>query len=88
MSQFYTGVTAGSLPPVVATSYLLDDGNSAVPAANVLQVSGGTGAATSLGVPNQIIITFHSYIANMEGKATQYNQCIIRRLNKMIITTA
>lgn len=58
MSQ--AGVVSTSLgpsPPSVPTSFLLDDGNSAVPALNVLQVSGGTGAATSLGVPNQIIIT-------------------------------
>ena len=57
MSQFYQGVTSGSLPPSVPTSFLLDDANSAVPLANVLQVSGGTGASTSLGASNQIIIT-------------------------------
>lgn len=48
--------TSSPVPPTVATSYLLDDGNSAVPAANVLEVLGGSGSFTSIGVPNQIKI--------------------------------
>lgn len=39
MSQFYQGVTTGVLPPVVATSYVTDDG-TAIPATSVLNVNG------------------------------------------------
>jgi hypothetical protein len=56
MSQFYVGVSAGSLPPSVPTSFLLDDGNTAIPLANVLDVLGGSGTFTSLGASNQIKI--------------------------------
>lgn len=47
---------SGPVPPTVATSYVLDTG-TAVPAANILEVNGGTGVTTSLGASNQIIIT-------------------------------
>ena len=40
MSQFFQGVTAGSLPPSVATTYVTDDNSPAVPAANILNVLG------------------------------------------------
>lgn len=56
MSQFFQSVNAGDLPPSVPTSFLLDDGNSAVPLANILEVLGGSGTFTSLGVSNQIKI--------------------------------
>ena len=57
MSQFYVNSSAAPPPPSVPTSFLLDDGNSAVPAANVIQVNGLVGASTSLGAGNQIYIT-------------------------------
>ena len=38
MSQFYVGVTAGSLPPVVATQFTSDNATVAIPAANNLNV--------------------------------------------------
>ena len=37
MSQFFQGVVAGALPPVVATSYVSNNG-TAVPVANILNV--------------------------------------------------
>ena len=56
MSQVIKNLASGPVPPSVPTSFLLDDGNSAVPAANVLEVLGGSGTFTSLGVSNQIKI--------------------------------
>jgi hypothetical protein len=55
MSQFYQGVTVGSLPVVVPTSFVTDSG-TAVPATNVININGSNGISTS-GSGNNITIT-------------------------------
>ena len=46
MSQVIKNLASGPVPPSVATSYVTDNG-TAIPAANVLNVLGGTGIITS-----------------------------------------
>ncbi len=57
MSQIIKNLASGPVPPSVATSYVTDSG-TATPAANVLNVLGGTGATTSApGSSNTILVT-------------------------------
>jgi len=57
LSQITKTLTSGGpIPPNIPTSFLLDDGNSAVPTANVIQVH-GVGSTTSIGASNEIVIT-------------------------------
>ncbi len=56
MSQISSTQLGGIVPPIIPTSFLLDDGNSAVPLANVVVVHGATGVDTSLGASNEIVI--------------------------------
>lgn len=81
MSQFYQGVTAGSLPPSVATQYQTDNG-TAVPAANILLVNGKEssennangiivkGGVVGTGTPNEVDVTLTN---RMSGSVTTTN---------------
>lgn len=57
MSQFFQGVTSGSLPPSVPTSFITDSG-TVVPAGNIVNVTGGDGVeviASPNGSNNMVI---------------------------------
>ncbi len=56
MSQIIKPLTSsGPIPPIIPTSFVTDSG-TAVPAANILNVLGGTGATTS-GSGNTVTVT-------------------------------
>lgn len=83
MSQFYIGVTAGSLPPSVPTSFAADQVDNALttpsaspgsstPVANVERIAGDHGIKTvvSTGAPGVIFVRFISGYVQTVGAQT------------------
>jgi hypothetical protein len=66
MSQFYVGVSAGSLPPSVATSFVTDNG-TVIPAANIVNINGGDGVEV-IANPNGS----NNMVINLTDVATEY----------------
>lgn len=70
MSQFYQGVTSGSLPPSVPTSFVTDSG-TAIPVGNILNVITGVGATTT-GAGNTITISLDNTILSGTASTTGF----------------
>jgi len=71
MSNAFILTSVNNLPPVVPTSFLADDGNSAIPSGNVLKVytpgNGTDGIMTTVPVPGGDTIQ-----VKLTGVATEY----------------
>ena len=74
MSQIIKNLASGPVPPAVATSYVTDNG-TAVPALNILNVIGGTGAITS-GAGNTITITVKTEGFGWSEKNAAFNAAV------------
>ena|SRR5258708_6182741 len=74
MSQFYVAVNDSNLPPDVPLQFTTDSG-IAVPAANNLNVFGGTGATTS-GAGSTITITVVNDSFTWSEKVADFNAAI------------